>query len=77
MPIINGKLYLSPQKIAEKFGVSRIRIYQLIKQNRIPGVLHLESNYLILAESEFAPRKRGRPRKVPQYDLRPNHDLTD
>ena len=62
--------HFSVTQFAQREGVSRIRVLQLIAAQRIPGARKIGHHWIIPAAAAIVRRAPGRPRKQPRADQR-------
>ena len=62
--------HLSASQFAEREGVSRVRVLQLLAERRIPGARKIGHHWIIPASAAIVRRAPGRPRKQPRADNR-------
>ena len=62
--------HVSVTQFAEREGVSRIRVLQLLAERRVPGARKVGHQWIIPAAAAIARRAPGRPRRQPRTDQR-------
>ncbi len=62
--------HLSASQFAEREGVSRVRVLQLLAGRRIPGARKIGHHWIIPVAAMIVRRAPGRPRKQPRADER-------
>jgi hypothetical protein len=66
--------HLSASQFAEREGVSRVRVLQLLAGRRIPGARKIGHHWIIPVAAMIVRRAPGRPRKQPRACTRISND---